>query len=65
MTARTIRFECLYFHQKLLIFRKVTVGLLPLAVQSDAKFGKLLFEIFSEKLTLHCLIEFSIILGSF
>ena len=44
MTARTIRFECFYFHQKICIFRKVTADLLPLAVQSDAKFSKIVFE---------------------
>ena len=44
MAARTIRFECFYFHQKIFIFRKVTADLLPLAVQSDPKFGKLLLK---------------------
>ena len=38
MTAREMRFECFYFHQKIFIFRKVTADLVTLMEKTDATF---------------------------
>ena len=52
IAARTIRFWMLLFSS---IFLKVTADLLPLAVRSDPKFGKLLYETYFWKNIQHIL----------